>query len=363
MKVALVYDHVNKVGGAERVLSQLHELYPNAPLYTPVYNLKKAPWAKVFKLKSSYLQKLPFANQFHEFYPGFPILAIEQFDFSDFDVVISVTSAEVKGIITSPATLHICYCLTPTRYLWSHYQEYFSNFWFRYISLPVINYLRQWDYIAAQRPDVYVAISKVVSKRIKKYYKRESHLIYPPVDTDFFKPHKKSTNDYYLIVSRLVKYKHIEIAIAACNALQVPLIIVGLGFEKRNLMKKAGPTIEFVNQVSDEQLRLYYQNCQALLFMAEEDFGISAVEALACGKPVIAYKRGGMTEIVQPGICGEFILSQTEASLISAISVFAKKGYNSSLCRKRALVFSKTKFKQEFTYFVEKEWSNFKKNI
>lgn len=363
MKIALVYDHVNKIGGAERVLTELHKLYPEAPLFTPIYNLKKAPWATNFDLRSSFMQKLPFASDTHELYPGLPILAIEQFDFKDFDVVISVTSAEAKGIITPPNVLHICYCLTPTRYLWSHYQEYFQNRLFRFLSLPLVSYLRQWDFMAAQRPDVYVSISKTVTARIKKYYQKSSALIYPPVDTDFFQPNNREPGNYFLIVSRLVTYKHVEIAIGACNTLKIPLKIVGTGLAEKKLKRLAGPTIEFMGQQSDLEILKLYQNCRAFISTSDEDFGISTVEVLACGRPVLGLKCGGTEEIVEAGITGELFWPQTKDALEVAIRQFAKKGYNSTLCRSRALAFSQARFKQSFSRLVKKEWSKFKREI
>ena len=185
MKVALVYDRVNKWGGAERVLLAFHKLFPEATLYTSVYNPKNAPWAKAFAIKTSFLQSFPYASSSHEFYPFLMPLAFENFSFDEYDLVISVTSEAAKGIMTKPKTMHICYCLTPTRYLWSGYSDYFDNSFFRFATKPVISYLRSWDMVASQRPDMYIAISKEVKERIKKYYGRESEVIYPPVDIAF----------------------------------------------------------------------------------------------------------------------------------------------------------------------------------
>lgn len=228
-------------------------------------------------------------------------VAFEQFSFSEYDLVISLTSEAAKGIFTKPGTKHICYCLTPTRYLWSGYDEYFKNPALRMLAAPAVSYLRKWDKIASKRPDAIVAISKEVKKRIKKYYDLDSVVIYPPVDmrgqvTSNKKQVKNKKSDYFLIVSRLskfTKYKRIDLAIQACNELKLPLKIIGVGNWKKELQKMAGPTIEFLGEVDDETLRSYYQNCRALIFPALEDFGLTVIEAQKFGKPVIAFRGGG----------------------------------------------------------------------
>src|SRR3989344_2621203 len=246
MKVALVYDRVNKWGGAERVLLALHKIFPDAPLYTSVYDNDKAPWAKVFKIKTSFLQNFPFASQNHEFYAPLMPLVFESFGFDEYDLVISVTSEAAKGVLTKPKTKHVCLCLTPTRYLWSGYNNYFIDPIFKLISKPFVWYLRWWDRVAAKRPDIYIAISQEVRSRIKRYYQRESVVVYPPVElsnkakrTKHITPNTK----YFLVVSRLVPYKRIDVAIDACNALSYPLVIVGEGSEKKRLKELAGSTI------------------------------------------------------------------------------------------------------------------------
>ena len=357
MRVALVYDRINKIGGAERVLEALHEIFPDAPLYTAVYNPKTAPWAEKFNVIPSFLNKFPFAKRSHEVYPWLTPLAFESFDFSEFEVVISVTSEAAKGIITKPKTLHICYCLTPTRYLWSGYEDYFKNEVFRFFTKPVVSYLRRWDKIAAQRPDVFVAISKNVQQRIKKYYGRDSEVIYPPVDIDKF-PISNSQfpiGEYFLIVSRLVPYKKVNIAIQAFNKLGLPLKVVGTGREMGRLKRMAKKNIEFLGQLTDFQLLSYYQRCQAVVFPQEEDFGLVPLEAQACGKPVIAYRAGGALETVIERKTGEFFDKQTPENLEEIVKKFKPEKYKPEDCRQNALKFDIKIFK--------KKWKTYLKNI
>jgi glycosyltransferase involved in cell wall biosynthesis len=389
MKIALVYDRVNKIGGAERVLETLHEIWPQAPLYTAVYNPETAPWAKKFQVIPSFLNKWPLAKKYHEAYPWLTPLAFESFDFSSFDVVISVTSADAKGIITKPSTFHLCYCLTPTRYLWSGYEEYFRNGCFRFLSKPVVNYLRNWDKVAAQRPDEYVAISKNVQARIKKYYGRESVVIYPPVvltevarrnfdsasdslakeRTLLNEGHRRSqceasqnlsgspranvaSRSYFLIVSRLVPYKRVDIVVKAFNQLGLPLKIIGTGSEMVSLKNLAKFNIEFLGQLTDKDLLSYYQNCRALIFPQEEDFGLVPLEAQACGKPVIAFKGGGALETVIETKTGTFFYPQTPKALIKKLKEFKINDYRPEDCRKNAEKFNKELFKKKFKQLV-----------
>lgn len=372
MKVALVYDRVNKFGGAERVLLALHQIWPKAPLYTAVYDSSAAPWAADFKVIPSLAQKFPLAKKHHEFYPWLMPFAFENFNFDSFDVVISVTSAEAKGIITKPGTLHLCYCLTPTRYLWSSYQHYLKNPRYGLFNLPAkllmkptLSKLRQWDKIAAQRPNYYLAISQTVAKRIKKYYQRKAEVIYPPVDTEKFRPLKtRKDKSYFLVVSRLVSYKKINIIIDAFNQLGLPLKIIGDGTERRSLEKKAKANIEFLGQrLTDEQLLSYYQNCLALVFSAKEDLGLVSLEAQACGRPVIAYKIGGVGETIIKGETGMFFYPQTSKALIKAIKSFKAEKFKSEDCYNNAKSFSQKKFKIKFKSFVEEQWKKHLKLI
>ncbi len=328
----MVYDRVNKWGGAERVLIALHEIFPKAPLYTSVYDKKSAPWAKVFpKVHSSFLQKFPWARGNHEFLAMLMPFAFETFDFSGFDIVISVTSEFAKNIRTGNGTKHFCYCLTPTRYLWSAKDFYFENPpskfdnipFFNLLSVPQVKYLRGRDIAASRRPDKIIAISTEVKKRIKKYYKRTSKIIFPPVDMPKFK-RRKTVGKYYLIVNRLIPYKKVDLAVKTFNRLKDPLCIVGVGTEELKLKKMASRNIKFLGQVNDAKLRKLYSGAKALIMPQEEDFGIVAVEAQSFGVPVIAYKKGGARDTVIDGKTGVFFGKQTVESLSAAVKKFEK---------------------------------------
>lgn len=351
MKVALVYDRVNKWGGAERVLLALHRIFPEAPLYTSVYNLKTAKWAKVFpKVNTSFLQYVPFAKSHHDWFAPLMPLAFESFNFDNFDVVISVTSEFAKGVVTSPKTKHICYCLTPTRYLWSGYDDYFRSKIFRLVSAPIVWWLRKYDIVAAKRPDVMIGISSAVKKRIKKYYMCESEVIFPPKDDSISRSKRLTSRvaDYFLIVSRLVPYKKVDLAIKAFSGLNEKLVIVGTGSEESRLRAMANPNIKFVGQVTDGQLAQYYENCKALIFPQEEDFGLVVLEALSHGKPVIAYKKGGALDMIVDGKNGIFFTEQTVQSLSKAIKRLFTMKWSDDIIISTSSKFSKERFKKEF---------------
>jgi glycosyltransferase involved in cell wall biosynthesis len=353
MKIALVYDRINKWGGAERVLLALHKIFPQAPLFTSVYNKEKPPWASVFDVKTSFLQNFPKATTSHELYATLMPLAFESFNFDEFDLVISVTSEAAKGIITKPKTLHICYCLTPTRYLWSGYNDYFKGSLFRLLTKPIVAYLRNWDKIAAQRPDEYIAISTEVQNRIKRYYDRDSEIIYPPLMMNNTQ-NSETIGEYFLVVSRLTNfYKGVDLAIKACNELKLPLKIVGEGIDKKNLMHMAGPTVEFLGNLTDDELAVYYKKCRALIFPGREDFGLTMVEAQAFGRPVIAFKAGGALDILRQGVTGEFFDEQTVGSLKQVLKSFNNKRYNMKLCRENAERFTFAHFQKEFEKFLK----------
>ena len=374
MKVALVYDRVNKFGGVERVLQALHRLWPDAPLFTAVYNPKTAPWAKDFQVVPSFLQRFPLAKNFHELYPWLTPLAFESFRFDDFDLVISVTSAEAKAVLTKPHTLHICYCLTPTRYLWSHRRQYLKQPGLgrlsslgRSVFKRLLPYLQKKDLIASARPDYYLAISKTVQKRIEKYYHRRSLVVYPPVDYAKFaarplSPHPRR-QPYFLVVSRLVPYKRIDLAIRAFNQLKLPLKIVGVGRQMPYLKKISGQTIQFLGQLTDKELISYYQQCQALIMPGIEDFGLVSLECQAAGRPVIAYQKGGALETVVAGKTGLFFSRPTPASLAAAVRRFLNLSWSPRACRANAQRFNQENFLKNFKTTVEVLWQKHQQSL
>lgn len=357
MKVALVYDRVNKWGGAERVLLSLHKLFPDAPLFTSVYHPQSASWAKVFDVRTSFLQKIPFASVHHELLPTLMPAAFESFSFDEYDLVISVTSEAAKGIITKPHTKHITYLLTPTRYLWSGYDEYFKNKALKTLATPAVKALRAWDTIAAHRSDVLVSISQEVKRRARKYYGRDSLVIYPALTLEgkgasIRQPQDKrgkgKKGEYFLIVSRFVPYKRIDIAIEACNRLKLPLKIVGSGAEEKRLKALAGPTVEFVGNLTDEELIDYYRNSKALLFPGIEDFGLAVLEAQNLGRPVIALRKGGAVETIKEGSTGYFFDEQTPESLVKALKKFDRFIFDEKQFAKHLEKFSFQRFKKKF---------------
>lgn len=370
MKIALVYDRINKIGGAEKVLEVLHQLWPQAPLFTAVYNPSTAKWAKGWDIKTSFIQSIPFAKRHHEWFAWLTPLAFESFNFNNFDIVISVTSAEAKGIITSPRTLHICYLLTPTRYLWVQPQNYSSSLGpiLNKLAHPLLSNLRSWDQLAAQRPDKIIAISQTVAKRCQKFYRRQPDaIIYPPVDVKKFKQKTTSRSllptPYYLIVSRLVAYKNIDAVIKAFNNWDRHLVIVGTGAQKNKLQRLAKANIHFTGQISDQKLINYYQTCQALIMPQEEDFGIVALEVQAAGKPVIAYNKGGATETVIKNQTGIFFSSLKSDIIRKAVIKYERIRFSSQKLHNHAQTFNIVKFKKQFKTFVEDQWHKHQKTI
>jgi glycosyltransferase involved in cell wall biosynthesis len=376
-RIALVYDRINKWGGAEKVLLALHDLFPTAPLYTSVYDKHGSPWAEVFPaIIPSFLNSIPLTRNHHELIPFLTPLAFESFNFSQFDAVISITSAEAKGIITKPGVFHCCYCLTPTRYLYSHHEEYKHQLGsvLELISRPSFNYLKTWDKIACHRPDAYIAISQTVQKRIKRYYGQDSQVVYPPVNVDNYLTQNPARNTsygdaggYFLWVGRFVNYKHPEIVIAAFNKLKLPLTVVGSGrlnWGLRSLENKitrmADSNITFLSNVSDTELIDLYRHSRAFVFYHEEDFGITAVEAMAAGIPVIALDRGGASETVLNGVTGVLGRRPDVAGLIDTVHRFENYKFQISEIQKHAQKYSLERFNQEFVKVFEYQWQIFR---
>jgi len=348
LKVALVYDWLDSWGGAERVLLLFHKIFPTAPLYTSIYNSRKAPWAKAFQIETSFLQRMPLSQKKRRYYtPLFPV-AFENFNFDQYDLVISISGFAAKGIVTKPHTNHICYLLTPTRFLWSGQKDYLSNNFQKRLSGPILRYLKKWDKIAAQRPDQMIAISKTVAQRCQKYYQRKiDQIIYPPVDINKFKINRKTApqkSNFFLLVSRLEAYKKTDLAIKAFNNLGWNLKIIGQGTQLRKLKKIAKSNIEFLGHLTDKQLLSYYQTCQGVICPQKEDFGLVPLEAQACGKPVVAYERGGAKETIIKDKTGVFFNPQNKNALIKTLLKFNTNNYNKNDCRKNAERFDEEKF-------------------
>lgn len=359
MKIALVHDYLVQYGGAERVLEAFTEIWPYAPIYTLLHDRDAMRGKFVNKhITTSFLQKWPLARRHHRLFPPLMPLAIEQFDFHDYDIVLSDSSSYAKGIVTGPKTLHISYVHTPMRYAWDDCQKYTEDFGFpRFVKKLVpffMNPIRVWDKVAADRVDVYIANSEFVRKRIQKYYRKEAIVIQPPVDTErFFVAPPESRKNYFLMVGRLIAYKRHDLAIEAFNRLQLPLKIIGRGPEYDRLRRLAGPTIEFLDRVSDEDLPRYYAECQAFIFPQEEDFGIVAQEAFASGRPVIAYRGGDIVEHLKPGEMGEFFEAQTADSLMNAVQRFDQHRYDPMTIRRSVQAFDKEQFKSKIKHLVE----------
>ncbi len=366
MKIALVHDWLNQLGGAEDVLEVLVDLYPNSPIYTSLYWREKMPqhWQN-WDIRTSFIDKLPYAHRKQQMYfPLYP-LAFEQFDFSDFDVVVSNKSGFSHGIKSNPETLHICYCLTPTRYVW-RYQQYADQENLapavRKMIPAVLPSLRSWDRNAADRVDHFIAISEEVRRRIAKIYNRDAVIIYPPVDTTQFEP-SNHVEDYYLFVGRLVPYRRLDLLIEAFNRMGRPLYIAGTGRDRERLEAMAGPNVTFLGYVPDEDLPDLMARCKAFLFPGEEDFGIAPLEANAAGRPVIAYAAGGALETVIPGRTGALFAEQTVESIVETVESFDPDAVDPRVMRAHAEQFDTTVFKQKLWRFVEQKSEEHQKQL
>ena len=351
MKVAIVADFLTKLGGAERVVDTLLEMFPDADIFTLLYDEQNV--GRIFprsKIKESSLDRWPafLRMRYKYFFPMMPSL-VERLDLTGYDLVISSSSAYAHGVITDLDTKHIVYCHSPMRYAWDythHYlQEQDLNFITRAIAGYFLKKIREWDFVAAQRADLFIANSKHVQRRIEKYYRRESEVVYPPVDIERFSVHK-THEDYFLIISTLTPYKKIDLAVRLFNKIRRKLVIIGDGSARASLEAIAGDTIDFLGTRTDQETVEYMQNCRAFIFPGEEDFGIAPVEAMACGKPVLAFKRGGLLESMIEGKTGEFFTEQTVESMEDALGRLQlnEKFYKPGEIRAQAEEFSKEKF-------------------
>lgn len=370
MKIALVCDDLVQHGGHENVVMEFCKVFPQAPLFT---TMATKEWQDIcreenIELNTSFMQKLPFKKGLNRYYAPFLLymVALENFNFDDFDVVISLSSRFAHGIITKPSTLHVCYMSTVGRMFWEP-KNYFAHvsFWgisfFKklansILSLP-LSYIRVWDKTAAQRPDHFITISKTSRSRIHKYYQRDAVIINPPVDIDMYTKEVSSIpNDYLLIATRLVPWKRVDIAIKACLDLGLKLKIMGSGPDLPRLKSLSGGSelIEFLGYVSEDEKVKYMKNCQALILTQLEDFGLTPVEVMACGRPVIAYAKGGVLETVLPGETGEFYEQQTAASLKKILQEFDHKTYDKDICLAQAAKFDLPRFEDEIRDFLTK---------
>ncbi len=346
-KIAIVYDWIDKWGGVERVLLTLHRMFPEAVFYTSYFDPGKVAWAKDLKIKTSFIQKLPeFIKKSRIMSLPFYPFAFESFNFNEFDLVISVTSSFAKSVITKPKTKHICYLLTPTRFLWSHQQDYFKK---NAINNCYFKQLKNWDFVTAYRPDRIISISQTTADRCIKYYHRQSEVIYPPFNVEYWNNIKSKVKEiprlprrnvgiarnddgaskkFFLVVSRLEPYKKVDLVVQLINQLDIGLIVVGEGSEEKKLKKMVGKNVTFLSKLTDQELASLYSTAEALIMPQEEDFGLVSLEAQFFGCPVIAYKKGGASETVIDEKTGIFFDNQNQKSLGKAIERFNKIKYN-----------------------------------
>lgn len=358
LKVALVHDWLVVRGGGERVLYDIHTLFPDAPIYTLVYDQDKAPeWCKECDIRTTYIQKWPGAKSHHKLLLSFMPKAWEALDLTEYDLVISCCASCCKGVITRPDALHVCYSFSPTRYVWDLYYDYLenTNAIKRFFMKRMIHKVRLWDFQAAQRVDHFAADSNFVGSRIKKYYRRDFTTIYPGTRINEY-PITEMPDDYYLVVARFVRYKRVDLAIEACNQLKKKLVVIGSGGEEEERLKKlAGDTVEFLGRVSDEEMERYYSRAKAFLFPGIEDYGITPVEAMSAGVPVLAFGKGGALETVQDGKTGLYFHDQTVNGLVHCIEEFERNGvaYSRQQIHDYSLNFSDEIFKDNFTNFLK----------
>jgi len=363
VKIAIIHDYLNQYGGAEKVVEVLHNIFPDAPIYTSIYLPENMPESfKKMDIRTSFMQKLPFLDRHFKkyllLYPG----AIRSFDLSEYDIILSSSSAFAKGVKTASNTLHICYCHTPMRFVWN-YQSYIEKEEFgkavRKILPFFIERLRRWDLKMNSSVHYFIANSKYIQDRIKRCYARESEVIYPPVNINYFKT-SQEIKDYFLVISRLNAYKKIDLVIEAFNKLKLPLEIIGDGPYRKSLEELAEPNITFLGKLPDNLLIEKLSRCQAIIFPGEEDFGIVPVEAQACGRPVIAYAAGGAIETVTENVTGIFFKNHTVESLIDAIKRFGKikDSFSADKIKRNAFRFDEEIFKKQIKLFVEEKYNS-----
>ncbi len=363
MRIALVHDYLSQDGGAERVLKAFHELWPEAPIFVLFHDPKKITDFNSAVINESFLSRLPFVRQHFQWYLPFIPLATEKYNLEDFDLVLSSTSAFAKGVLTAPHTLHISYCHTPARYLWSDTHQYIANLKYNPLVkafLPrLISKMRLWDTMSAARVDHFVANSRTVQYRIQKYYRRESDVIHPPVNLSTFSISEK-LGDYFVAGGRLVPYKNLDLVILAFNRLKQPLKIFGTGSELSRLRSIAKPNIAFLGRVSETEKASLLSQARAFIHPQIEDFGITPLEAMASGRPVIAYAAGGATETVIPNETGVFFNEQNWESLYDTILNFNFEHWDSDKIRNHAAAFDAAIFKDKIKNYVAERYEEFR---
>ena len=370
MKVAIIHDWLTNYGGAETFVELLLSIYPEAEIFTLVYDIKKMKGHfENCKIHTSFVQKIPFASNFYTKFLTLMPRAFESFDLSSYDLVISSSSSCAKGVIVPPYIPHIAYIHSPMRYAWDLFFDYKkrSGKITKFFMDQMMPSIRLWDYVSSQRVDTLIANSKYIARRIKKFWNREAEVIYSPLNTERFYPDPNlKREDFYVAFSRLVPYKRIDLAIKAIKNTGKQLVIIGGGSEEKKLKELAhgDKNIIFLGRASDDVLRKNLQTCKAMIFCAEEDFGLAPLEAQACGSPVIAFGRGGATETVVDGITGVFFEEQTEVSLKNAITrfenLYEKKSFTQENIINHALSFNRERFVKEFTETVERTKKNIK---
>lgn len=360
-KVAIVCDWLTNMGGAERVVLALHQAFPQAPIYTSVFTPETMPAFSGLDVRTTYLQKLPsYLRGRHQLFPLQRTQAFRKLDLQEYDVIISSASAEAKAVTKRPDAVHICYCHTPTRYYWSHYKDYIASPGFGLlnpamrVALPaLVRAMRKKDLQAVQGVDYFIANSSTVAERIKKYYGRDARVIYPPVDMTRFRPLDISgPRKGFIALGRQVPYKRYDIAIEACNQLKLPLTVYGSGPDHARLAAMAGPTVRLVEGANDKQVAKALARAKAYLFPQEEDLGITQIEAIAAGCPVIAYAKGGALDIVVNGKTGVFFDQQNADSLTEAIKRFDALTFVPTILQSHAEQYSQERFIKHIQQFV-----------
>lgn len=363
MNVALVHEFLITWGGSDFVVQKFAEIYPDAPIYTALYNRKKMEERfEGIDIRTSFLQRIPGGLRRHRYLMPFFPFAFESFDLTEYDLVLSSHHLAAKCVLTTPNTCHVCFCHTPMRYGWDFTHEYVGNMR-SLLRLPMriaLHYLRTVDVASSNRVDYYIANSRYVANRIRKYYRREVEVINSPVDASKFHI-SDQVDDYWLVVSRMVGYKRVDLAVEVFNRLKKKLVVVGTGPELQRIKAMAGPTVEVVGFVPDEELPGYYARCKAFIFPGIEDFGITPLEAQASGRPVIAFRTGGALETVLDGKTGKFFDEQTPEALSDAVVAAEKMEFDPPAIRRHAERFDVEIFKIKIKKFIDEkleEWKN-----